>query len=81
MVRSRMLSQSRSRYSQSRRISGFGRCAPAVRTMSDMPWGRLSSSMTSRRRRRSVAEVILRETPPPRGEFGISTEKRPASEM
>ena len=29
----------------------------------------------------SVAEVILRETPPPRGLFGISTEKRPAREM
>ena len=76
-----MLSQRRSRYSQSRRISGFGRCAPAVRTIRLMPSGSSSSSITSRRRRRSVAEVILRDTPPPRGEFGISTEKRPASEM
>ena len=46
-----------------------------------MPSGRPSSSITSRKRRRSVAEVILRDTPPPRGEFGISTEKRPAREM
>jgi hypothetical protein len=47
------------------RISGFGRCAPAVRTISDMPSGSDSSSMTSRRRLRSAAEVILRLTPPP----------------
>ncbi|GAV33676.1 hypothetical protein ROTAS13_01333 [Roseomonas sp. TAS13] len=81
MVRSRMSSQRRSRYSPSRRISGFGRWAPAVRTMMLMPLGRLISSTASRRRLRSATWVILRETPPPRGEFGIRTEKRPASEM
>ena len=36
--------------------------------------------MISFSRRRSVAEVILREMPPPRGELGISTQKRPASD-
>ena len=45
-----------------------------------MPRGRSNSAVTSFSRRRSVAEVILRLIPPPRGEFGISTENRPASE-
>ena len=81
MVVSRMLSHSSSRYSQSRLISAFGRAAPAVRMIMPMPRGICSSVVTSFSRRRSAAEVILREMPPPRGEFGISTEKRPAREM
>ena len=76
-----MPSHSRSRYSQSLRISGFGRCAPAVRTIRLIPSGSPTSSIASRSRLRSAAEVILREMPPPRGLFGISTLKRPASEM
>ena len=75
-----MSSHSRSRYSQSRLISGLGRLAPAVRTIRPMPFGMSSSAMISFSRRRSAAEVILREMPPPRGELGISTQNRPASE-
>ena len=37
--------------------------------------------MTALRRRRSLGLVILREMPPPLGVFGISTQKRPASDM
>ena len=74
MVVSRISSQVRSRYSQSRLISGRGRWAPAVRTIIAMPRGISSSLVMSLRRLRSAAEVILRETPPPRGEFGISTQ-------
>ncbi len=76
-----MSSQVRSRYSQSRLISGRGRCAPAVRTIIAMPRGIASSAVISFSRRRSAAEVILRDTPPPRSELGISTQNRPASEM
>ena len=75
-----MSSHRRSRYSQSRLISGFGRWAPAVRTIIPMPLGISSSDITSFKRRRSAAEVIFREIPPPRGEFGISTLNRPASD-
>ena len=75
-----MSSHRRSRYSQSRLISGLGRLAPAVRTIRPIPLGISSSAMISFSRRRSDAEVILREMPPPRGEFGISTLKRPASD-
>ena len=46
-----------------------------------MPFGISNSAVISFSRRRSDDEVILREMPPPRGEFGISTQKRPASEM
>jgi hypothetical protein len=44
------------------------------------PFGDVQFVMISFNRRRSAAEVILRDIPPPRGEFGISTENRPASE-
>ena len=81
MVCSRMSSHRRIRYSQSRRISGFGRAAPAVRTIKPMPCGISSSAVISFNRRRSAAEVIFREMPPPRGELGISTQNRPASEI
>ena len=81
IVSSRIWSHWFSRYSPSRRISGFGRLAPAVLTIRPMPRGRSSSAVTSFRRRRSAAAVILRLMPPPRGELGISTENRPASEM
>ncbi len=81
MVNSRIWSHWSSRYSQSLRISAFGRCAPAVRTIRPMPRGRSNSAVISFKRRRSDAEVILRLMPPPRGELGISTENRPASEI
>ncbi len=80
-VSSRMSSHSRIKYSQSRRISGLGRLAPAVRTIRPMPCGISISAVISFRRRRSAAEVILREMPPPRGELGMRTQKRPASEI
>src|ERR1700730_3851484 len=77
-VRSRMSSHSRIRYSKSRLISVLDRSLPAVRTMTPMPSGTSRSLTRSLSRRRSVMLVILRETPPPRGVFGMSTQYRPA---
>jgi len=74
IVCSRISSHRRSKYSPSRLISGFGRAAPAVRTISPMPRGTSSSAVTSFSRRRSAAEVIFRDMPPPLGELGISTQ-------
>ena len=65
------------RYSRSQVSSSFERPTPAVRTMTPMPSGTSRSRRVSRISSRS-SPLILRDTPPARGLFGIKTINRPA---